>query len=146
MEIIAGIVILKDNKLLMVREAKKECKGKWAFPAGHIEKNETIFDGAKRELLEETGCKAELKKVFPIIVHNTDRSFLMIHFLANLIEENTLNYNKNEIEETKWISIDEIKSMDKEDFRSYNVIKTVIDNLEMKKLYELDVFKNLEII
>ncbi len=146
MEIIAGVIILKDNKILMVRETKKECKGKWAFPAGHIEKNETIFDGAKRELFEETGCKAELEKVFPIIVHNyNDRSFVMIHFFANLIES-SVNYNKDEIEETRWVSIDEIKNMNKEEFRSYPVIKNIVENLENQKLYELELFKNLEMI
>lgn len=38
----------------MVKEAKKNCYGKWAFPAGHLEKNETIFEGVKRETKEET--------------------------------------------------------------------------------------------
>ncbi len=146
MEIIAGVIILKDNKILMVKEAKKECKGKWSFPAGHIKKNETIFDCAKRELLEETGCKAELKKTFPIIVHNYDnRNFMIIYFLADFIENNR-DYNKNEIQETKWISIDEIKNMKQKEFRSYPIIKSLIENLEMKELYELQVFKNLETI
>lgn len=71
MEIISGTIILKNNKILMVKESKKECYGKWAFPAGHIEKNETIFEGAKRETIEETGCEVTLKKAFPILVYNT---------------------------------------------------------------------------
>lgn len=37
MEIITGIIIVKDNKVLMVKESKKECYGKLAFPAGHVE-------------------------------------------------------------------------------------------------------------
>ncbi len=143
MEIIAGVVILRDNKVLMVREAKEECKGKWAFPAGHIEKNETVFEGAKRELFEETGCKADLKKVFPILVHNNGRSFIMIHFLADLIENNC-GYHSDEIEETKWLSIDEIKHMNLKEFRCYPVIKEIIENLEAGELYDLKVFKNLE--
>ena len=33
MEVIVGTIILKDNKVLMVKETKKECYGKLAFPA-----------------------------------------------------------------------------------------------------------------
>lgn len=144
MEIIVGTVILKDNKILMVKEAKKECAGKWACPAGHLEKGETVFEGAKRELLEETGCKAEFKKAFPIIVHNTqNKSIIMLHFLADLLEEGA-GYDTNEIIETKWISMDEINNMKKEEFRSYAVLSSIIESIESKKLYDLDLYKNLQ--
>ena len=121
MEIIVGTVILNEDKILMVREAKKECYNKWALPAGHLEKNETIFEGAKRETLEETGCRVELKKAFPIF-----------------------NYNTNEILETKWISINELKNMSKDEFRSYPVIKNILKSLETQKLYELDMYEDLQ--
>ncbi len=65
MEIIAGVIIVKNHKVLMVKESKKECYGKFAFPAGHVENGENIIDAAKRELLEETGYKADLTKLFP---------------------------------------------------------------------------------
>ena len=42
MKIIAGCIIEKNNKILMVKEAKKKCYGQWNFPAGHLEENETI--------------------------------------------------------------------------------------------------------
>ncbi len=147
MEIITGTIILRGNKVLMVREAKKECYKQWSFPAGHIEKNETVFEGAERELLEETGCTAILKKAFPVLVHNTndDRSILMVYFLADL-EKSGLKYDTDEILETKWIDINEIRNMREEEFRSYPVIKNIIESLEERKLYELDVYKNLKII
>ncbi len=144
MEIIVGTVILNEDKILMVREAKKQCYNKWAFPAGHLEKNETIFEGAKRETLEETGCRVELKKAFPIYVHNAeDKAVIMMHFLANIIEDN-LEYNTDEILETRWISINELKNMNKEEFRSYPVVKNILKSLETQELYELDLYKDLQ--
>ena len=62
MEIIVGGIIEKDNKILMVKEAKKKCYGQWNFPAGHLENGETIFEG----LLEKY-----LKKIF----HLTKKKF-----------------------------------------------------------------------
>ncbi len=142
METIVGSIIVKENKILMVKEAKKECHCKWAFPAGHLEKNETIFEGAKRETLEETGCKIELEKTFPILVSNIkDKDIMMIHFLANLVED-SLIYNTDEILETKWIDIEEIKNMKEEEFRSYPVVKSIIENLEKQNLYDLGMIKS----
>lgn len=39
MVIIAGCVIVRDNKILMVKEAKKKCYGQWNFPADIVEEN-----------------------------------------------------------------------------------------------------------
>ena len=139
MEIIVGTIIIKDNKVLMVKEAKKECYSKWSFPAGHLEKGETLLKGAERELIEETGCKA-----FPVLVYNTQNmNIMMFNFLANLLE-NDLKYNTDEIIETKWISIDEIKKMNRQEFRSYPVLESIIECIESGKLYDLELYKNLQ--
>lgn len=58
--IIVGGVIKKDDKYLLVQEAKKRCRGKWNIPAGHLDTNESIFEGAKREVFEECGYNVEL--------------------------------------------------------------------------------------
>ena len=63
MEIIVGGIIEKDNKILMVKEAKQKCYGKWNVPAGHLEDGETIFEGTFREIFEETGCKVRLNDI-----------------------------------------------------------------------------------
>lgn len=143
METIVGTIILKDGKILMVKEAKEKCYGKWAFPAGHIEPNEAIYDGAKRETYEETGCTVELKKAFPVFLKNTnDSKIVMMHFLSDLVNEEN-SYDKDEILETKWISIDKIKNMDEKEFRSSAVVKQIINDIEKQNLYDLDIVKDM---
>lgn len=143
METIVGTIILKDGKILMVKEAKEKCYGKWAFPAGHIEPNEAIYDGAKRETYEETGCTVELKKAFPVFLKNTnDSKIVMMHFLSDLVNEEN-SYDKDEILETKWIRIDEIKNMDEKEFRSSAVVKQIINDIEKQNLYDLDIVKDM---
>ena len=66
MVVIAGCIIVRDNKILMVKEAKKKCYGQWNFPAGHVDELEKITDAAVRETYEETGCKVKLTGVLPI--------------------------------------------------------------------------------
>lgn len=143
METIVGTIILKDGKILMVKEAKEKCYGKWAFPAGHIEPNEAIYEGAKRETYEETGCTVELKKAFPVFLKNTnDSKIVMMHFLSDLVNEEN-SYDKDEILETKWISIDEIKNMDEQEFRSSAVVKQIINDIEKQNLFDLNIVKDM---
>ena len=139
MVLIAGTIIFNDNKILMVKEAKKECFGKWSYPAGHIEKNESIPDGAIRETLEETGCTVKLLKLFPKFIIEK-QNIELIYFLAKPIK-NDINHHTDEILETKWISIEDVKKMQRTDFRNFFIINEIIKCIKQNNLYEL---KNLD--
>ncbi len=52
--VVFGLDGLEINVLLIER-GSEPFKGKWAFPGGFLEINESAEDCAKRELLEETG-------------------------------------------------------------------------------------------
>ncbi|MCR5076883.1 MAG: NUDIX hydrolase [Prevotella sp.] len=42
-------------QLLLIQRKNDPCKGKWAFPGGFMNIDETTADAARRELEEETG-------------------------------------------------------------------------------------------
>ncbi|MFO0951556.1 MAG: NUDIX hydrolase [Isosphaeraceae bacterium] len=44
-------------RVLMIRRKKDPFAGRWAFPGGFLEMDETIEAGARRELREETGLE-----------------------------------------------------------------------------------------
>ena len=139
MEIIVGGIIEKDNKILMVKEAKKKCYGKWNIPAGHLEKGETVFEGAIREVFEETGCKVKLKNMLPII-NKEFENILLVHFTTELLEEK-ISFNKKEILEVKWISKEELKNMTSENLRDEKSIKRILEILETNKIFPLNVIE-----
>ena len=66
-KVVPGGVIEKDGKFLLVQENKKICQGKWNLPAGGLDDEESVIDGAIREIYEETGCKVEITGVLEII-------------------------------------------------------------------------------
>ena len=77
--------------------------------AGFIEAAETPEDAAKREIFEEAGVtltdvRYQFSQPWPF------PSSLMMGFIADA-EDRTLNLDTNEIEEARWIKLDDIKAL-----------------------------------
>lgn len=135
--VVVGGVIEKDGKFLLVQEAQETCRGKWNIPAGHLDPNETIFDGAKREIKEETGCNVELTGILQIgnkVLK--DNVVVSVIFQAKLLDNN-ITYDPNEILDVKWFTYEELINM-KEELRSYNGIISSITTLIENKAADIN--------
>ena len=136
--IVVGGVLEKNGKYLLVQEAKKEIRGKWNLPAGMLDLNENVFEGAKREIFEESGYDVELTGIAKI---RNDMvagdSFIGIIFSTKILKQHSGNNNKNEIMQTKWFSFDEIVGM-RDELRSYKWIVEAIEAVENGKICDLD--------
>ena len=53
------VVVLRGDTVLIVQRKQQPNAGRWGFPGGVLELGETVFEGAVRELMEETGIAAE---------------------------------------------------------------------------------------
>lgn len=58
--VVAGAVCTWEGKILLCRRAIEPRVGFWTIPAGYLELNETVSDGAKREVWEESGADVEM--------------------------------------------------------------------------------------
>lgn len=56
-----------DGRILMCRRDIEPRRGKWTFPAGFLEINETSAAGAAREALEESCATVEIRDLFCVI-------------------------------------------------------------------------------
>ena len=52
-----GVMLMKDNKVLLAKRKNAHGDGEYAFPGGHLEFGESFQDCAIRETLEETGVE-----------------------------------------------------------------------------------------
>ncbi len=62
----SGVIIERDEKVLLVKRKYPPFKGDWSLPAGFIEYGESPRDCAIREVYEETGLEVELSSLFGV--------------------------------------------------------------------------------
>jgi len=65
-----GIIIQKEDKVLLLKRKGLHGAGEWSFPGGHLKFFETFERCAKRETKEETGLEIEIVKEYPIATTN----------------------------------------------------------------------------
>ena len=141
--IVVGVCIKNDNnEILMVQEPKDEIKGLFNIPAGKLDSSESIIDGAIRETKEETGFDVKLDSVL-CIQYLENKSILKIVFNATIISGN-INFDKNEIMGIKWIPIEELEAMTKNELRSYNSNINIVRDSKNNKNYPIDIIENIK--
>ena len=142
MKVIVGGILRKGNKLLLVQEAQEKAYKQWNFPAGHLDDGETIFEGAIREVFEETGCKVKLTKMLPII-SSKERDIVRITFLTEILEE-SIHFDPTEILDAKWIEIEDIKAKYKDVLRGPKMMLEMVRQVEENEVYPLEIIRELE--
>ena len=71
-----GGVVVQGSRVLLVRRGRPPLKGEWSIPGGMVELGETLVEGVRREIREETGLVVrplEVIGVFDRIQKNGSR-------------------------------------------------------------------------
>lgn len=122
--VVAGSVIEKDGKYLLVQEKLQHVYGLWNLPAGKAEKNLSIAENAIKEAKEETGYDVEL--IREIDIYHQDGEKSVKHAFEAKITGGELKFPKDEILDVKWFSLDQIKELDLQGkIRSDWVVKAI---------------------
>ena len=70
-----GAIILDGDRILLVERGREPLKGYWSLPGGMLETGETLHEGVKREILEETGLvihPLQIAEVFERIMRDSE--------------------------------------------------------------------------
>ena len=62
-----GVVVLKQDRVLLVRRGKPPNEGRWSLPGGRQKLGETVRAAARREVLEETAVEAEVTALLDVV-------------------------------------------------------------------------------
>lgn len=107
-DVVAGVVLKKDGKYLLVQE-KKKARGLWNFPAGRVDAGESFEETAIREAKEESGYDVELIREIDVF-QSTPTDAVKHAFEAKIIG-GELNFPEDELLDAKWFTFEEIKEM-----------------------------------
>lgn len=105
--VVAGCVLMRNGKFLMVQEKKTHAYGLWNVTAGKVDKGETIKQTAIRETQEESGYKVRLGELIDIY-QDYDEGPVVHHFRAKIIG-GELNFPTSELLDVKWMTYQEIE-------------------------------------
>ena len=62
-----GVMMVRNNHLLLIKRKYNPDAGYWSIPGGHLDLGERTQTAAEREALEETGFKVKVTKLAGII-------------------------------------------------------------------------------
>jgi 8-oxo-dGTP diphosphatase len=107
---IAGIAIEHGNIFIAKRLPGGEMGGKWEFPGGKVERNESGEETIVREFLEEFGVRVRCGDFLgeSSFVHNNTKRILK----AYRIYFSDYDFILNEHSEWRWVRADEIPCLD----------------------------------
>ncbi len=111
-QVAVGAVVIKDNKVLLVKRKNPPAQGVWALPGGRVHAGESLEEAVEREIREETGIHVQVGSVvhvFDVIERNEDD--LSVHYV---IIDYRAEYVSGDLRagddalEACWVSKDEI--------------------------------------
>jgi ADP-ribose pyrophosphatase YjhB (NUDIX family) len=111
MAVCVGTVVLRDNRVLFVRQAEgQSLAGQWSIPWGVVNNEEAPEAAAMRETYEESGIKAEIDGLLGI-QNLPSAGWLGIVFLCHHVEGEPVS-DGVETDRAAYFSLEEMDALD----------------------------------
>ncbi|MGQ1911314.1 (deoxy)nucleoside triphosphate pyrophosphohydrolase [Marinifilum sp. RC60d5] len=127
---VTAAIIRKGNKILAAqRSHADELSGKWEFPGGKIEANESPEECIVRELNEEFGINTKVSGYLGESVYDYENKLIFLK--AFYVEHISGEYQIRVHENIRWIKISELKNIDWAP-ADIALVKLLLQNLKFK--------------
>jgi len=130
-----GVLLTRNNSLLLVKRKYEPDAGYWSIPGGHLDLGEKIESAAEREGFEETGIKVQVSKLAGIIdkIMYDDKGkleyhYVLINYFVEQIEgdKDQLPISDSDALDAKFVLFDELKK--------YKLSESLIELLKQLKI------------
>ena len=130
-----GVLLIRNNQLLLVKRKYDPDAGYWSIPGGHLDLGEKIQKAAVREAFEETGFKVKISKLAGIIdkimfddAGKIEYHYVLINYFVEQIEGDLNQPPKaaDDALDAKFVPFDELKD--------YKLTASLIELLKQLKI------------
>ena len=105
-----GVMILKDQKVLLGKRKNAHGEGEYAFPGGHLDFMESFETCAKRETMEETGM--EIEDIRFLFLGNIkkygNKHYVQVGLIAKWKSGELMLMEPEKSEDWKWYDLDDL--------------------------------------
>lgn len=102
---VAGVLVVRDGRVLLTRRSIMPRAGHWAFPGGFVERGETVEEAALRETREEVGLSARITGIVGMPYSIPDAGQVVVAFQGEAEGEAEA---RSEVSEVGWFAPSEI--------------------------------------
>ena len=102
---VAGVLIVREGRVLLTRRSIMPREGLWAFPGGFVERGETVEEAALRETCEEVGLSARITGIVGMPYSIPDAGQVVVAFQGEADGEAEA---RSEVSEVGWFAPGEI--------------------------------------
>jgi 8-oxo-dGTP diphosphatase len=136
-----GVMVLKGGNVLLGKRnddperasSLLHGEGTWTMPGGKLDFGETLIDGARRELLEETGLSARGMRLVSVTDDMAgDAHFVTAGFLCEGFSGNPKALEPEEITEWKWFPLKKLPE------KMFPPSRKIVDNFAKGVIYHAD--------
>lgn len=107
---VTAAVIVKEGRIFATQRGYGEFKGKWEFPGGKIEREETPQEALEREIREELDIQIEVGKRIAKVEYDYPHFHLSMECFVCSIRFGTIVLMEHEA--AKWLVKEELRSVD----------------------------------
>ena len=105
----AEVLVIKDRNILLQEQEQPSKPPFLSFPGGRIEKGEDPLDGAKREVLEETGYESDEWELFHEVQPTPKLKWSILVYIARDVTwKQEMQLDAGERIELRWVTLDEL--------------------------------------
>jgi mutator protein MutT len=106
-----GVVLIDDNRLLLIQRGHEPNKGRWAVPGGKVNPGESLRDAAVREVREETGLDVETGEVVWVGEHISEYGHIVIIDFEGQVVGGELAAD-DDADQARWVGLDQVADYD----------------------------------
>ena len=145
-------ILNSDNQILIQKRSKEASHypDLWGATSGGVASGETSLDSIIRELDEELGVKVNKEELTFIGTYKRVNDFVDTYLLEKNIDIKDITIQKEEVQDAKWMNIDEFEKLiaeGKASDTSFGLFKNYFDNYYKRTVEFVDgmpVLKKIE--